>query len=97
MVETGKHHNTAICHLAATLLTRIAACWNAGTPYELRDIDGTPVTKSAARAIITDRYTVPDSLRRTRTTTRTSRRSKESQRAPSTGPSHHQANHPSAA
>jgi len=97
MVETGKHHNTAICHLAATLLTRIAACWNAGTPYELRDVDGTPVTKSAARAIITDRYTVPDSLRRTRTTTRTSRRSKESQRAPSTGPFHHQANHPSAA
>lgn len=97
MVESGKHHNTAICHIAATLLTRIAACWNAATPYELRDVDGTPVTPEEARMIITTRYTVPESLRRSRTTTRTSRRSKESQSAPSTGPSHPHANHPTAA
>ena len=97
MVVSGKHHNTAICHIAAALLTRIAACWNAGAPYELRDVDGTLVTTEDARAIIRARYTVPDSLRRARTTTRTSRRSKKSQRAPSTGPSQPKANQHTAA
>jgi len=97
MVDAGKHHNTAICHIAATLLTRIAACWNAGTPYELRDTNRTPVTVAEGRAIIAARYTIPETLRRARTTTRTSRRSKESQRAPSTGSSQTKANQPSAA
>lgn len=97
MVVSGKHHNTAICHIAATLLTRIAACWNSGMPYELRDVDGTPVTAHEAREIIRSRYTIQESLRRARTTTRTSRRSKESQHAPSTGPSHPQpTQHPAA-
>lgn len=91
MVVYGKHHNTAIPHIAATLLTRIAACWNANTPYELRDVDGTAVTLDQGRAIIQARYTVPESLRRSRTTTRRSRRSKESPSAPSTGPSRPQA------
>lgn len=97
MVDSGKHHNTAICHIAAALLTRIAACWNANTPYELRDVDGTVVTLDQARAIIRARYTVPESLRRARTTTRTSRRSKKSLHAPSTRPVHTQATHHPAA
>jgi Transposase IS116/IS110/IS902 family len=32
MVHEGKHHNSALCHIAPTLLTRIIACWRAGTP-----------------------------------------------------------------
>jgi hypothetical protein len=32
-------------------------------PYELRDVDGTPVTVEQARAIIAERYTVPKHLR----------------------------------
>ena len=27
VVDEGKHHNSALCHLAANLATRIAACW----------------------------------------------------------------------
>jgi hypothetical protein len=27
MTEAGKHHNSALCHIATTLLTRIIACW----------------------------------------------------------------------
>jgi hypothetical protein len=42
MTDTGKHHNSALCHIATTLLTRIIACWRTGQPYQLRDIDGTP-------------------------------------------------------
>lgn len=90
MTEAGKHHNSALCHIATTLLTRIIACWRAGQPYQLRDVDGRPVTKEEARAIIAERYTIPKDLRtqrRTTSTTGTDRRSKESHSAPSTGPS----------
>ena len=90
MVDAGKHHNSALCHIATTLLTRVIACWRAGQPYQLRDIDGTPVTIEQARAIVADRYAIPKDLRarrKTTTGTGTDRRSKESQRAPSTGPS----------
>lgn len=91
MVEAGKHHNSALCHIATTLLTRIAACWKAQTPYQLRDVDGRLIDRSEAKAIIAERYTVPEHVRRARTTTTggagTGRRSKESPGAPSTGPS----------
>lgn len=89
MVDAGKHHNSALCHIATTLLTRIIACWRAGQLYQLRDVDGTAVTIEQARAIIADRYAIPADLRARRRTTAagTGRRSKESQRAPSTGPS----------
>lgn len=97
MVDGGKHHNSALCHIATTLLTRIAACWNSQTPYQLSDVDGRPVDRPRARAIIADRYTIPADLRRARTTTGTGRRSKESQRAPSTGPSNIHVKRPGAA
>jgi transposase len=63
MVHEGKHHNSAMCHLSATLLTRIVACWRAGTPYVIRDLDGTVLTPQQGRAVVTQRYTVPESLR----------------------------------
>lgn len=87
MVETGKHHNSALCHIATTLLTRVVACWKNQTPYQLRDIDGRTVTAAEARTIIAERYQIPDHIRRARTTTGTGRRSKESPSAPSTDPS----------
>ena len=98
MVDAGKHHNSALCHIAATLLTRIAACWNNKTPYELRDVDGRSVSRAEARAIIAERYQIPEDIRRARRTTQgTGRRSKESQGAPSTGPSNANARRPGAA
>jgi hypothetical protein len=98
MTQAGKHHTSALCHIATTLLTRIAACWRNGTPYQLRDLDGRPITVEQARLIIAERYTVPAELRHTRSThTATGRRSKESQRAPSTGPSPDNATTPGAA
>jgi transposase len=94
MVQAGKHHNSALCHIATTLLTRVIACWRTGQPYQLRDIDGTAITKDQAKQIIADRHAIPTDLRarrRTTAATRTDRRNKESQRAPSTGPSTHHA------
>jgi hypothetical protein len=40
-------------------LTRIIACWRAGQTYQLRDVDGTPVTIDQARQIIAERYAIP--------------------------------------
>jgi hypothetical protein len=65
MIDAGKHHNSALFHIATTLLTRIIACWRAGQPYQLRDIDGTPVTIDQARAIIAERYAIPKDRRPT--------------------------------
>jgi transposase len=86
MVHQGKHHNSALCHISAALLTRIIACWRAGTPYQLRDTDGTPLTPARGRQIISERYRVSDELRALRRTTHaragTSRRHQESPGAP---------------
>jgi hypothetical protein len=89
MVEAGKHHNSALCHIPTTLLNRIIACWRTGQLYTLRDVDGTPITPEQARAIVTERYTIPKELRAQRRTTTagTGRRNKKSHSAPSTGPS----------
>jgi hypothetical protein len=59
----GKHHNSAVCTLAAVLLTRIAACLRTGAPYALRDTDGRVITEAQGRAIVAERYTVPTEIR----------------------------------
>lgn len=90
MVEGGKHHNSALCHIAATLLTRIVSCWRAGEHYVIRDVDGTAVDAEGGRRIVRERYRIPADVRASRRTggrDGTSRRSKGSLGAPSTGPS----------
>ena len=86
MVDEGKHHNSALCHISTALLTRIIACWRASTPYQIRDLDGTPLTTAQARAIVTQRYHVSDELRALRRTSHLSakagRRHQESPSAP---------------
>jgi transposase len=86
MVSCGKHHNSALCHISTVLLTRIIACWRAGTPYQIRDTDGTPLTPQQGRAIVAQRYRVSDDLRALRRTSHTktgaSRRHQESPGAP---------------
>ena len=42
-MNTERHHDSAICHIATVLLTRIATCWRTGEHYILRDTDGRPV------------------------------------------------------
>ena len=64
MVHKGKHHNQAICSSAKHLLDRVLTVLKEDRPYELRDVDGRPVTPQEARAIIAERYTVPEKVRR---------------------------------
>jgi transposase len=91
MTVTGKHHNSALCNIATTLLTRIVSCWRSGETYVIRDLDGTVLTPDEGRRIVTTRYSVSAELRAQRRTSRqperTGRRSKESLSAPSPGPS----------
>jgi len=90
MTEAGKHHTSALCHIAPALLTRVVACWRAGERYVLRDVDGRPVDPVEARAIIAARYTVPSDVRlrqaRVHPARRTGRRDQGSRGAPSASP-----------
>ena len=96
MVDRGLHHTSAICHLATALLTRIAACWRKQERYSLRDVDGRAITEAEGRAIVAERYRIPEEVREARRKTRkaqrhknrTGRRSEEStEAAPTSDPS----------
>ena len=68
MVERGAHHNKALCIVAAHLAGRAWTTLRRGTPYVLRDIDGTEVTVAEGKAIVAERYQVPEEVRRRRRT-----------------------------
>ena len=63
MVHHGKHHCQAMCACATHLLDRIWVVLREERPYELRDVDGRPVTGEEAQRIIAERYTVPAEVR----------------------------------
>ncbi|THC40453.1 IS110 family transposase [Streptomyces sp. A1499] len=58
VVRKCKHHNSALCTLAAVLVTRLAACWRNGTRYKLRDTDGREITEVEERQICATRYKI---------------------------------------
>jgi Transposase IS116/IS110/IS902 family len=64
MVQAGKHHNSAVCHIATAFLTRMVACRRRGERYVVRDLDGREVTLQEARRIIAERSTIPPDRRR---------------------------------
>ena len=64
MVKRGKHHTQAVCTVATHLLDRVFVVVLKNQPYELRDVDGTPVSPEHARQIIAEKYTVPEEVRK---------------------------------
>ena len=90
LMAGDRHHDSAICHLATLMVTRIATCMRNGQPYALRDIDGTPITEAKGRAIVKERYQIDprrrDNVRHKRMRDRrkqaADRESQESQGAP---------------
>jgi transposase len=64
MMSYGKHHLQAVCACATHLLDRIYVVLREDRPYQLRDIDGTPVDKHLARQICQEQYHVPEEVRR---------------------------------
>jgi transposase len=64
LVHKGKHHLQAVCTCATHLLDRVLVTLREDRPYQLRDVDGTPVSQERALEIIRERYTVPEDVRR---------------------------------
>jgi transposase len=75
VVQRGKSHLGAICVVAAELAERAFVVMSRRTPYELRDLDGRPVTPEQAKAIIAAHFTVTEEVR-------ARRRSKKAGKAP---------------
>ena len=94
LMAGDRHHDSAICHLATLMVTRIATCMRNGQPYALRDVDGTPITQAEGRAIVKDRYQIEprhrDNVRHKRMRDRrkqaADQESQESQSAPTSQP-----------
>jgi hypothetical protein len=63
MMHKGKHHTQAVCACATHLLDRVRVILTEDRAYELRDVDGTPLSRQQARAIVVERYTVPKEVR----------------------------------
>jgi Transposase IS116/IS110/IS902 family len=66
MVERGNDHLGAVCVVAARLAERAWVTLDRGMAYVICDTDGTPVTAEQAKAIIAERFTVPEEVRRRR-------------------------------
>lgn len=76
VVEKGKHHNSAMCHLATILATRIAACLRTGQRYQLRDLDGRDIDEAEGRRICAEKHPVKPEERPRRTKTKTGQMTK---------------------
>ena len=63
MVERGHCHTQATCAVARKLVARTWATLTSGSPYELRDLEGKPITRRAARELARS-LAVPDHVRR---------------------------------
>lgn len=63
LMSGDRHRDSAICHLAADLLTRIAACMRSDQPYVLRDVDGRVITEAEGRQIVKAKYKVDQKKR----------------------------------
>ena len=94
LMSGDRHRDSAVCHLAADLLTRIAACMRTGQPYVIRDVDGREVTAAEGKAIVKTRYKIDQKKRvdsagrrlRQRRKQATDRESQKSQSAPTSRP-----------
>lgn len=64
MVHYGKHHTQAVCACASHLASRIYAVLKENRPYELRDLDGHPISKARSRQLIQEHFRVPEQVRR---------------------------------
>jgi len=63
MVAYGKHHTQAVCACATHLANRIYAILKEQRPYQLRDLDGNPISPQKSRALC-QQYRVPDEVRK---------------------------------
>lgn len=66
MVQKGKTHTQAICACVNRLLGRIWRVIRTEKPYELRDLEGSPISKQKAQVLIEKNHKIPEKIRRQR-------------------------------
>jgi transposase len=66
MVHHGKNHRQAMGAVMSHLGARVLTVLKEGRPYELRDIEGNPISKEHAKKLIFAKYQVPEEIRRER-------------------------------
>jgi hypothetical protein len=66
MTERGATHLKACCVVAGHLAERAWTVLHRGTPYVICDNNGNPVTAAEAKAIIAEKWTVPEDVRKRR-------------------------------
>ena len=94
LMSSERHHESALCHIATTLLTRIVSSWRIGQPYIIRDTDGTVITADEGRKIVRELHAIDPKVRDKAAHTRmaqrrkgrTGREQKESPGAPASRP-----------
>jgi len=75
-MQTERHHDSATCHIATMLLTRIATCWRTGQSYEIRDTDGRPIDADEGRRLVIAHHRIDRQTRINAANTRQSQRIK---------------------
>lgn len=63
MVDYGKHHIQAVCACASHLASRIYALLKEQRPYQLRDLEGQPITTTQSRELCLQ-LRVPEAIRK---------------------------------
>ena len=63
MTQQGHCHTQACVAVARKLVERTWTVLTRGTPYQLRDADGQPISHLEAKRVIKDRCTVPEHVR----------------------------------
>jgi len=66
MVYQGKNHRQAMGAVMSHLGARVLTVLKQDRPYELRDIEGNPISKKDARKLILGKYQVSEEIRRER-------------------------------
>lgn len=79
MVYKGHCHTEAVCAVIPNLLNRILCILKENRPYELRDINGEPISSKVAKQIIKENFIVPEEIRQ-RTRSRRSRKSQKNKK-----------------
>jgi len=64
MVNKGNCHTQAVCAVSTHMVGRIVRVLKEKRPYELRDLEGRPITKKEANILITREFTVPEEVRK---------------------------------
>ncbi|TVY00272.1 IS110 family transposase [Paenibacillus cremeus] len=64
MVLKGNQHVKATCAIATKMASRVLRVLKEDVPYEIRDVDGTVLTRQEARQTIVENWMVPDTVRK---------------------------------